>query len=98
MASSYKMDDDRLKSLRQKEADWLYYIDLLYEERISARRFQTGGSCTTEMHQQFDTCQTIPPTFSGNEYKGGSGDDGNHLTQTIHKLQPRGIQVRQTLF
>lgn len=63
----------------------------------SAQRFPTGGSFQTDMPQQFDTWQNIPPTCSGNEYKGGSRDDGDHLTQAIHKLQPRGIQVHYTV-
>jgi len=41
MASPCKMDDDLLISAR--EADWLCYNNLLYEECISARRFQEAG-------------------------------------------------------
>ena len=68
-------------------ADGLRNNDLLYEDCICARRFQTGASCTSEQLQQFDTCQIIPPTCSGNEYKGGPGDDGDHLTQAIHSTR-----------
>jgi len=39
------------------------------------------------MLQQFDTCQTTPPTCSGNEYKGGSGEDGDHFN-TSHTQAP----------